>query len=223
MGVEYKHWFIAGNLNWTGDEDAARRVHDVLCDWGLAADAPTLYSLDGGRKKRLRGKLGQLAQPPDNLMAEYPEIESESVAKIMGPSYYPEDEIGPRYFQNIAVIIGTDFRVYDGHETTYTEVTDPPTTKGKSIKPYSEFLPHSFDVYSADSKTAPPTTTFEVSVDGWPVPVGFRGIWRCGLLLDCGKDLPAMMGKKHRVPSRKFASQMEKAFGTKLVQIGHYY
>jgi hypothetical protein len=113
--------------------------------------------------------------------------------------------------------------VYDGHETRYTEITDPPVTNGKPVKPFPEFLPYSFDVYPADRETVAPKTRFEVCVDGWPVPDGFRGIWRCGLVLDCGKDLPAFMGKKHQIPSRKFATQIEKAFDSTLVQIGHCY
>jgi hypothetical protein len=223
MGVEYKHWLLASDLAWVGDQSVAGRVHTVLQEWGLIAEPPVIYSLDEGRQKKLRGLPGQLDNPPRDLLVEYPMIEGKAIAEIMGPSYYPDDSIGERYFQKIALIIGSDFRVYDGGEATGTLIVKPPTQAGKHVSPYKDYLPHSLDVYPATSDTEPPVTTFEVNSEGWPVPKGFKGIFRSGLALDCGKDLPAICEKQNTIPCRQFATAIQEAFGTDLVQIGLWY
>jgi hypothetical protein len=138
MGVEYKHWFLASDPSWIGDQSVAARVHAVLSEWGLIAEAPALYSLDGGRQEKLRGLLGQLANPPSNLLVEYPMVQGKVIAEIMGPSYYPEDTIGERYFQNIALIVGSDFRVFDGGEACGALVVKPPSHAGKAVQRYGE-------------------------------------------------------------------------------------
>ncbi len=74
MGIEYKHWLLASDLSWVGDQSVAARVHAVLDEWGLVTEGPVLYSLDGGRQKKLRGLPGQLAKPPCNLLVEYPMV-----------------------------------------------------------------------------------------------------------------------------------------------------
>ena len=79
------------------------------------------------------------------------------------------------------------------------------------------------DAYPADSDTQPPEAALEASDHEWPLPAGFQGIWRCGVILDCGKDLPAFMQKSNNLPSARFASDIEDAFGAKIVQIGHLY
>jgi hypothetical protein len=226
MGVEYEHWFFASDPHWIGNIATARNVSNVLQNWGLIVDsAPELFSLDGGKAKKLKVPLDQLAMAPRNLIIQFPMCTTEIVEEIMGPSYYAEEEIGPRYFQAIVIIMGTDFRVYNGGETTFTQILHPPTRDGKLTSAYKPDFRFSYwsDVFPADEKATPPDANLIVEAENWKVPKQFHGIWRAGLLLDCGKDLPSFMGKSNNIPSKRFTRDVEKAFGTKILQIGQWY
>ena len=224
MGVEYKHYILVEDLSYIGTLSTAIAVERVLVDWGLVAGTPTIRSLDGGKDRKLRqSTLQKVPATTSNLLVEYPFSEAESITDIMGPSEF--GDVDSRYIQQVAVLIGSDFRVYDGFETAYTSITSPPKQDGDVVKPFKQCydISHYADAYPADAETTPPTAVLEADLHDWPMPKSFCGVWRCGVILDCGKDVPAFMQKKNQLPSTKFVPDLRKAFGHKLIQIGHFY
>jgi hypothetical protein len=224
MGVEYKHYMFVDDLSYVGTLATAVAIDSVLTEWGLVSGSPTIRSLDGGKGKLLcQSSLEKIPADIANLLLEYPYTEGDTIENIMGPSDY--DDVDSRYIQTIAVLVGSDYRIYNGDETAYTTVTAPPQKNGKEVKPYEPNydIYYYADAYPAESKTEPPKAILEPDLHDWPLPKGFCGIWRCGVILDCGKDLPAFIQKTNNLPSTKFASDIRNAFGGKIVQIGHYY
>lgn len=224
MGLEYTHYIFVDDLSYIGTPATAMALEAVLTKWGLVSGSPTMRSLDGGKAKKLRqSSLDKVPADISNLLVEYPFTEADTIADIMGPSEY--DDVNSRYIQKLVLLVGSDYRVYNGQETASTTVTAPPQKNGKDVKPYKPNYDISYysDAYPADSETEPPKAELEPDLHEWPLPKGFCGIWRCAVILDCGKDLPAFMQKTNKLPSTKFASDIRKAFGRKIVQIGHLY
>jgi hypothetical protein len=228
MGVEYQQCFFVRDLNWVGDQGVLARVHAALTKWRLADAPPAVYDIDDGRKRKHRAKLGAIKNPPQNMLAEWPEaFDAATIPQIMGPSYYPASQIGERYIQQIVAVVGTDFRVFAGGGTFDVEVERPPTVQGIAAKKYDEErLGHAcFYAYEADAVARPPVARLPAdrSVYGHLIPPGFGGVWRAGLILDCGKDCRPSPAKSRPVPGTAFAADLAEAFGTELVQIGFFY
>ena len=224
MGVEYAHYLLVRDPGWFGDIEAARRVHAVLEQWQLVGGEPELFALDGGQQRKLKGQLMTLKRPPTNLLVRYPTVEGgPTVAEVIGPSYYSDVGDEWRYFQRISTVVGTDFRIGPESESLYIEVVHPPTRDGDGVDPYPESLDLRgiYQSYPADRSTFIPVTRIEARGD---LPAGFTGVWRAGVVLDCGKDLPRMdpYGFGVRVNER-FRTDLEAAFGTLLVEVGQVY
>ena len=223
MGTEYKHYIFVDDLAYIGTPATATALESVLTEWGLISGAPTIRSLDGGKAKKLRqASLNKVPTDIANLLIEYPVTEADAIAEIMGPSEY--DDVDSRYIEKLAVLVGSDYRVYDGFETAYTTVNSPQRIMPKTLNATNR-ITTLITMQMPIPLTLQPISNscLEADLDDWPLPKGFCGIWRCGLILDCGSDMPAFAQKKNKLPSAKFASDVCKAFGQKTVQIGHYY
>jgi hypothetical protein len=224
MGVEYAHYLLAAHPAWIGDIGTARRVHEVLDRWQLVSSAPEVFGLSGGRMRRIRGSLEALRKPPVNLLVRYPFVSDvATIAEIMGPSYYPSAQIDPRYFQRIGLVVGTDYRIGPIDEQLDAEVVCPPSRDGHEVAQHAALDLCSEGVicsYPADETTIPPVVRLEPPAR---FPPGFAGVWRGGLTLDCGKDLPRIEGTPPLRVNPVFAADMEEAFGTQLIQIGRIY
>jgi hypothetical protein len=224
VGVEYAHYLLVRDLRWTGDVETARRVHAVLERRHLVTGEPELFALQGGRQRKLPGPLATLKTAPPNLLVRYPHVDSgRAVAEVVGPSRYSSVEEDGRYFQGISLVVGSDFRVGPCSESLFVEVVAPPLRAGRSVDPYPQgsLLWEFDDSYPADASTLPPKTRIQGEHEP---PAGFTGVWRAGLMLDCGKDLPRTddYGFGLRVSDR-FAAELETAFETQIVEIGRLY
>lgn len=154
-----------------------------------------------------------------NVRIDYPFVTgTPQIAELMGPSYFPENQIGERYFQRIRFVVGCDFRLFPSNETYYVQLIAPPTQNGIAVLPHPDRLS-----FPANASTPAPVT--QVHLDEYcqdALPEGFTGIWRTGLELDCGKDLPRLeMGQS--LPYRPFVADPEEALGTCVVEIGYLY
>jgi hypothetical protein len=224
MGVEYAHYLLVRDPTWIGDLEAARRVHAVLEKWQLLGGEPELFALDGGKRRRLRNRLLTIKQPPTNFLVRYPHLDGgPAVAEVIGPSYYCEIGDAERYLQRVSVVIGSDFRIGPDSESLYIEVRRPPTRDGDDVEPSPEgsCLWEFDESYPADGDTSVPVTRIEAR---GKLPQGFTGVWRAGVVLDCGKDLPRIdnFGFGVRVNER-FKADLEAAFETQLVEVGRVY
>jgi hypothetical protein len=224
MGVEYAHYLLVRDAGRFGDIEVARRVHAVLAKWQLVGGEPELFSLKGGQEQKLKGRLTTLKRPPTNLLVRYPHVDGgPAVAEVIGPSFYQEADDEWRYFQHISTIVGTDFRIGPNSDALYIQVTRPPTLDGDDIASYPDgsCLWEFDDSYPADRSTFIPVTRIE---SRGQIPVGFTGVWRAGVMLDCGKDLPRF--DQHGFGVRvheQFRTDLEAAFGTQLVEVGRVY
>jgi len=223
MGLEYTHYLFVDDLSFIGTLETAVALEEVLRRWGLVSGTPTISSLDGGKARRLRqSSLDNVSPDTSNILVEYPYTEADTIESVMGPSWY--DDVDSRYIQRLVLLIGSDYRVYSGYETAFTNVKTPPMNNGEEIEPFeTNYDIHYYaDAYPADSETEPPVAVLEPDRQDWPLPKGFEGIWRCGVILDCGKDLPGFMEKTNKLPSTQFASDITNAFGRRVVQVGHF-
>jgi hypothetical protein len=118
--------------------------------------------------------------------------------------------------------------LFSGIDWALIELVEPPKNKGAVVAPHPASYEIDFwmsDSFPGDENTTPPVCRL---VPDNPrvrklLPKKFSGAWRAGLALDCGKDLPAMSETVNVIPGKRFARDLEKAFGTKLVQIGFHY
>jgi hypothetical protein len=224
VGVEYAHYLLVRDPAWIGGIQVARRVQTVLERWNLVSGEPELFVLEGGRTRKLHGGLTAIKAQPPNLLVRYPHIDGgRAVAAVMGPSYFGPPYDDWRYLQGISLIIGTDFRIGPCSESLYVGVVRPPVRNGREEAPYPQgsYLWEFDDSYPADRITLPPETRIEAKREP---PAGFTGVWRAGVMLDCGKDLPRIDGYGFGVRvSDRFAAELEIAFGTQLIEVGRVY
>lgn len=221
MGVEYVHYMLVSDLTWIGAQDDVRRVDAVLDRWHLVGGEPQVYALDGGRRRKLSGGLKALDGKTKNLLVRYPHVDGgRSIAEVMGPSYFETVEDEWRYLQGLSLVIGTDFRIGPLSETVYVETVWPPLRSDREMFPLQSDLNlwEFHESYPADESVLPPETRVDTRGE---LPAEFTGVWRAGLILDCGKDLPRTDGNGFgfRV-SHQFRGELETALGTALVEVG---
>ena len=140
-------------------------------------------------------------------------LDGESVTRVMGASAYDDLADEDRYIQSVMVIFGSDYKVLIS-ETLDAEVIEPPKNgdvtieRAESRESYSHFA----HVYPATWTTTPPRTQAATE---------FSGVWRCGITIDCGKDVPAIADTRP-LPCT-LVRELETALGTKLVEQGWFY
>ena len=218
MGVEYAHYYVVEDLSWIGSLDVARDINSLLEQRDLVAGPLEVLDLTGGRRRKAGNALDRLPEGLGNLALCYPTVErSAAVERIMGPSFYPPDQIGSRYFQSIEFVMGTDFRVHPSDERFYVDLGATETVDS----PWSGFGPFEGTVL-AEQASPPPTVVVE-SDGELPVPQGFRGVWRAALRFDCGKDLPAFIEKECSAPDVEFLAELRRVLATDVLQIGFIY
>jgi hypothetical protein len=219
MGVEYSQFYVARDPTWRGRaRTVVPRVDAVLRDWNLVVGAPAVFDLARGQCTKLPDTIESVAIP-ENVGIAYPEVFTEeprvqqSIERIMGPSYYGEKTRGQRYFQHIHFVAGLDIRVhpsseYFGVEVSGEEIVEPeyPWTStfwGTIVRRIGAPWPRSNILNSGVT----------------PVPSGFTGLWRCGLQLDCGKDLPAFIDQGLSPPGVEFRRALETAIDSEVIEI----
>ena len=223
MGVEYAHYLLVRDLRWSGGVEVVPRIHAVLDRRHLVSGEPQLFALEGGRKRKLRGRWATLKAPLPNLLIVYPHVDGRAVAEVMGPSYYDSVEDDWRYLQRISLVVGTDFRIGPCSESLYVEVVRPPLREGREVAPYAQgsHLWEFDESFPADDSVLPPEARIEAKRKP---PAGFTGVWRAGVMLDCGKDLPRIDGHGFGLRVNEgFAAEFEAAFRTELIQVGRVY
>ncbi len=230
MGVEYSHGFYVPDLSRVYGVETARRVDDLLHRWELVSGPPKLFDLDGGRCRKVRAGLDRVTAPPANLLLRYGHVEGlPGIGRVMGPFEY-ESLPGEEYLSDITLIVGPDFRTLPVSEAWHVEVTAPPRRNREPVEQYPDRPggPHEFFTsYPADTATEPPTARLEPGRPdlGQTVPGGFTGVWRAGLQIDCGKNLPAWAYHStgsDPLPNREFVADLEVVFGTNVVELGYF-
>jgi hypothetical protein len=211
MGVEYSHGIYVADLSWRPGWQHVEAVRGVLARWGFVPLEPELYVL-GDEAEEVAEETVRAALP-ENLMAIYDGIEGAEVTRIMGPSAYDDIADEDRYIQSVTVMFGSDYKVLIS-ETLDTDVIEPPRDGDTAIdraearESYADFC----HVYPATWTTAPPRT--EAATE-------FAGVWRCGITIDCGKDVPAIADTRP-LPC-ELVRELEQALGTKVVEQGWFY
>lgn len=224
MGVEYRHFLVAGDPGWLPQPETLSRIDALLSKWGLVSDAPKVYDLSAGKKRSLKG-LPQ-SSPGPGIAALYPMVEGSAVAKIFGPSYdgIPDDG---RYIQGIAVVVGLDYRVHWSSEGLCFTVEAPAREGTRDIEPYDDDndLGLYAECYPAGPSTTPPTVEVDIdqSVKANVAWSGYTGVWRAAVILDCGKDLPKFIEGPLALPSRSFVTNVSDALRSRLHEVGEIY
>ncbi|MFT3699978.1 MAG: hypothetical protein QM831_42935 [Kofleriaceae bacterium] len=207
MGIEYQHALVVEDLTWQPTAAHAKAIEAVMKKYGFTAKG---WFAAGSTKKAK----GFDSARPDAVL-RFGALNGAKAAAITGPSQYdaPDDE---RYIQGAELHLGMAFKVPSSGETFQVTVKTPPmngkTKVARSIVSAAAY----HEWYAADAKTTPPKTD---RTRGWP------GVWRSGVLIDCGKDLPASAEDEDAGPlaNRAFVDALAKAFGTKLVEFGWIY
>ena len=228
MGVEYKHFLIPADPTYVPQNEIFIKIDALLSKWNLKSDNPVVYNLTDGKNGIIYQEL-EAIQIGHGIAVEYPEVEGKQVSELAGPGYYKNASDDERYIQNITLIAGTDYRIHAGNEEVYIEIKKPPYENAKPVKPYCDFdevLHYGLhaEAYSCSVNSIPPEVS--VSVNDKNRIIGdqnFLGYWRAALVLDFGKDLPALGDKLYKLGNSNFLNELELAFGTSLIQIGEVY
>jgi hypothetical protein len=204
MGVEYTHGIFVADLSWRPKLEHVAAVHAVLKAWKLASAKLGYWNLETDEK---------LAKPkalPPNALIKFGNVEGKPVEAALGASMYDLDAEG-RYCE-VALILGVDYRVISA-ESYEVRVRTPPKNGAKPVE-RSYVTGVSGATYVAKWTTTPPKTK---------APGAFPGVWRSGVILDCGKDVPQGCEDEGFAATAKLHTDLEKALGTKLVEQGWIY
>ena len=244
MGVEYRHCLVTGEPAWLPDPGTLGRVEDVLRKWRLVTEDPEVFDLSGGRALAI-------SEIPTTsgagIAAVYPMIKGPVVASLFGPRDYDTSTTWleslqrfcettlfglaasehsndqERYIQQIAIVVGTDYRIQPSSEEFCFSVVKPPLEGGREVAPYPEDpLGLYYAAYPAAKSTVPPRVEIEVSelARGHVAWRDFPGFWRGAVVLDFGKDIPAFAAGQYILGCREFVSDISMAFRTRICEIG---
>lgn len=210
MGVEYTHGLFVKDTEWRPTWQHVEQIDAVLQRWGFRHAEEAYFALVDENANEIDEAAGRAM--PANLMVLYDTLEGKGAAAVMGPSMYPELADDERYIMTTSLYVGSDYKVLqiEGEEV---DVTSPPEAGGEEVEPLEshDVLPAEMTVYPGSWTSKRPRT------DG---PSSFDRVWRCALLLECDKDVPAIAHDAGKLPARDFVLELEKAFGTKLVEVG---
>ena len=206
MGVEYTQGLFVADTNWRPSWRQVEQVDTVLMRWGFRRVDSPYYALAGEDCQEIDDATA--SSLPTNLMVVYDILEGKSVRAVIGPSMYPSLDDSDRYIMSTILYLGADYKVVqaEGEEVEVRATTEPLVAVSA--------LPTFVEVYPATWSTPRPTS------DG---PREFDRIWRCGLVLDCHKDVPAIASDRAKLPTRDFVRELEGAFDTRLVELGWWH
>ena len=244
MGVEYRHFLVTGEPAWLPVPGTLGRVEDVLRKWRLVTEDAKVFDLSGGQELAI----SEIPTTPGaGIAAVYPKVEGPVVAALFGPSYYDNSTTWldsfqrfckatlfgvaasehsndqERYIQQIAIVVGTDYRIQWSSEEFCFSVVKPPLEGGREVAPYPEGSLGLYDAaYPAAKSTVPPRVEIEVSElardhVAWR---DFPGFWRGAVVLDFGKDIPAFAAGQYILGCREFVSDISMAFRTRICEVG---
>lgn len=216
MGVEYAHGLFVADLSWKPSWAAARAVVDVLAAWKLVAPAPQVFQVGGETTEIAAARAFQGAMPANVLIKSDGTEDKAVVEKIVGASAQDTDD---RYIQSIEIVFGSDFKVLMS-EAHGLVVESPPTHDGMEIEVSDDYTVTWSEIYPASWQATPPTIVAHGPVK---LPRGFTGAWRSGVIIDCGKDVPAIVETGEPLPAKDLVDALERAFGTKLVEVSWIY
>jgi hypothetical protein len=150
--------------------------------------------------------LEPIRELPANLTIVHAGIEGPRVSAIVGPSHYDDLDEDDRYIQSVVVVFGVDFKQvlseeYGGDVLVLPDVPDADVDCGARMQL----------VYPA---------TWEATLPKARRPGLF---WRSGIIIDCGKDVPAIADEDRRLVDRGLIARFERAFETPLVELGWIY
>lgn len=134
-----------------------------------------------------------------------------------------------RCIQAVAIVVGSDDRVFFGSESTFFEVTSLAKDGGKALLPFQFEAPSGFGGIGAlfgesipgGAATAPPVGKIETEGSS---PGNLLGFWRGAVAIDFGKDLPAFVEENRLLlPNREFVQAVAGAFRSKVAEFGAIY
>ena len=227
MGVEYKQFLIPSDPTFIPQNEILVKLDTLLSKWNLKTGKPKVFDLTNGENTSIHQELNSI-QLGHGVAVEYPGIEGRQVRDIVGPSYFKDEVLDEeRYIEKIILIVGTDYRIHPSGDEVYVKVKKPPKEDAKPVKHYSEsdelYRLHA-EAYSCSINATPPEV--QISVEDKERIIGeqnFLGYWRAALILDFGKDVPALSDKLFKLENEKFLSELEQAFECTLIQIGEVY
>ena len=213
MGVEYAHGLFVPDLDWRPTWGHVGAVHEVFAKWKLATarQKVSLHEIGNAGTIAIDAKRAAKAMPA-NLISMYGEIKGGRAVELVGASRYAIKD-SQRYISSIMVVLGVDFKLVS-NDSFEVEVTTP-AKNGKVPVEIEDDLVTGQPVFRASWTTKPPNTRR-------PRGSTFSGVWRSGIIIDCGKDLPAI-DEGEPLPAKGFRAGLEKALGTKLVEVGWYH
>lgn len=198
MGVEYTHGIFVADLDWRPTWKHVEAVRAVLKRWQF--DDEVSYRADGVEIDERAAK-----EMPNGLRVIAAGPVGNAATRLMGPSQSRTADAA-RNVCSAELHLGSDLKITQV-EGAEVDVTSPPFENGMAIEVDEDFE-YPFVRYRASWSATPPTTSGENG-----------SVWRCGVILDCGKDIPAIAEPMDPLPS-SFVRELEAALSTELVEIG---
>ena len=211
MGLEYTHGLFVEDLSWRPAWHHVEAVERVLAAWGFPRENPWFSEVTENGLRPVADATARAELARTQLVVSYGSLDGPGVRTLMGASMYPGLADEHRYVTGVDLHLGSNFKVVFA-EGWHAQVTTPPMNGMLPVKPYEDVIGlDSQIIFRASWDTTPPRT--DATGD-------FSGVWRCGLLLDCHKDVPSFAGTNGKLPAKDFVTQLEAAFETKLVEVG---
>jgi hypothetical protein len=144
---------------------------------------------------------------PANVALTYAEITGSRVHEIVGPSRYIGVSEHDRYILDVVAVFGVDFKqpITEEYGDDIIAWPDTPLADTSDRRVRTQF------VYPA---------TWESRLPRARRPGLF---WRSGVVLNCGKDAPALLDEDRQLSDRALVRELESAFETPLVELGWIY
>ncbi|NRR34109.1 hypothetical protein HSX11_28425 [Oxalobacteraceae bacterium] len=226
MGVEYRHFLVVDDAQWRPQSDTAARVEAVLRDWSLIGEVEHIEDLSAPQKRHT-GSSNSAASPGPGVAIVYSGGAGAAVETVAGPSLYADITAADRYIKRATLVIGDDYRVQWCADGIYFELVTPPMANGAPIEADDVELYDTLftATYPSAEASSPPVVIAHIEENTKPCVAwnSCLGFWRGALVLDFGKDLPAIGEKVRALPAREFVAAISAALRGPLVEIGEFY
>lgn len=228
MGVEYSHFLVVGEKNWSPQTDTLTRVNEVLRRWSLVDAVDKVFDLSSMTEDPEPvvpcGPTG-----PGKAVVYRDAARGNCVEVVAGPSYYGTVETEDRYIQTVVAIAGSDFRIQQSDEYCWFEVVGPLHGLDEADPSFDDIpwpVTKAFFEYQINEKSVDHPVVKTHLGKHWSELYeweSYHGYWRGGVVLDFGKDLPKFCETRRTLASAEFVAELAAAFRGPIVEVGVIY
>jgi hypothetical protein len=224
MSIWCSHWLLVRDLSWVATKAHAEAIHQALLHWDVVAAKPRLAEVVAGKERVLKGsQVVAAGEVPADLVMRYEPGEDEDDDE--GWSTRGGWTEGTKPSAEVVVSLGQDWKLLlHDYGRDLARVTTPPLQAGKPASPFPRYPDDIADEAYASGGT-PPRVEWQATSAATGLPLKkqppYCGCFRSGVKLTWGAlpDFVLEPSYAMLLPNRPFVKDLERAFGTPLVEI----